>query len=248
MQFDWTAKACFARSVHIPYYLCDADFRLSASGLIRLFTDISIAHSEAVYGRDSDRSAIWVIYSWDVVVDRWPTQHEAVRVVTFPHSFDRFYAQRNFLLLDETGEAIAYANSYWLRLDARNGRPLRFTPETISGYALREPFYAAEKPQPGDLETISDRAAVMVRLSDLDENHHVNNGAMLDWIDSAIGHYLSERAGGSVHFSPSRFQLVYLKQIFDGETCQVELQDDEDAIKARITAGDSTRLTGVFHR
>lgn len=248
MKYEWTEQPCFSQVVRVPYYLCDAAFRLSPSGLLRLFTDASIGHAEQVRGRTANASAIWVIYAWDVVVSRWADQHETVRVVTFPHKFDRFYAQRNFLMLDEAGEVMAYANSYWLLLDAEKGRPVRFTQEAIGGFALAEAFYSADRPKLDGIEAPSDRSVVSVRLSDLDENHHVNNGAMLDWIDSSIGRYLNRSIGHRVHFSPSSFQIVYLRQIFDGEDCLIELKAEGDIFRAQIMAGDSLRLVAAFHR
>ena len=112
----------------IRYSEVGADYNLTMLSLLDYFQDASIFNSEAV-GRDFrvlDReNRAWFLSSWQIVVDRYPSFGETVTISTWPYDFRNVFGDRNFLMTDENGNRLAWANSIWVYTDTSNGRAVR---------------------------------------------------------------------------------------------------------------------------
>lgn len=164
----------------IRYSETGDDGLLTMEGLLDYFQDCSTFHSEDLgLGVDYLRKerVVWVLSSWQIVVERYPALGERVEVGTFPYSFKGFMGNRNFFLKDEEGRFMAKANSIWTLLDVDNFRPVKPTEAMLKGYALEpmlEMEYAPRKiaiPEGGEYAE-----EIEVKKHHLDTNHHVNNG------------------------------------------------------------------------
>ena len=164
----------------VRYSEVDEEQKLSLNGIINYFQDCSTFHSEGLGAGLKvleKMNRVWVLSSWQIVVERYPELCEEVTVGTWPYDFQGFFGGRNFVLLDKDGNRLAYANTLWTFLDTETGRPAR-VPQEISGrYQLEERLdmdYASRKvPMPKNGETLEPFA---VQRMHLDTNHHVNNG------------------------------------------------------------------------
>jgi acyl-ACP thioesterase len=164
----------------IRYSEIGEDECLTLNGVINYFQDCSTFHSDDVgLGlrklKQADRG--WVLSSWQIVVNRYPSLGENIEVSTWPYSFRGFLGSRNFTMRSYTGELLAYANSLWVFMDTKKGRPTLITGEFIDGYHLEQPLsmeYASRKVKMP--EVYMRRKAFSVKRHHLDTNHHVNNG------------------------------------------------------------------------
>ena len=163
----------------IRYSETDSEGRLTMAALINYFQDCSTFHSEDVglglrYLRE--RNLVWVLSSWQIVVERYPEMGERVTIGTCPYDMKGFLGYRNFWMTDEGGNYIAKANTLWSLLDAAAGKPSTVTMEMAEGYGLGEKLemeYAPRKiaiPQGGTI-----REPITVKQHHIDANHHVNN-------------------------------------------------------------------------
>lgn len=152
--------------------------------LLDYFQDCSTFHSEDVgVGVDylMDRHLVWVLCSWQIVVERYPKLSERVKIGTSPYEFKNFLGYRNFVMLTEDGEYLARANSLWSLLDTRTGKPATPPEDMLRAYVLSERLemdYAPRKiavPAAGN-----DRGVITVKKHHLDTNNHVNNGRYVD--------------------------------------------------------------------
>ena len=94
----------------IRYSELDEKGHLKLEALLDHFQDCSTFHSEDLgFGVDylMQNHIIWVMSSWQIVVDRYPVLGERVTVATAPYDFKGFMGFRNFWVLDEAGERIA---------------------------------------------------------------------------------------------------------------------------------------------
>ena len=102
---------------------------------------------------------------------------EEITIATWPYYFQGFCGYRNFIMKDQKGRMLAYANTLWSFLDTDTGRPMRVPEEIERAYVLEEKLdmnYASRKvPMPKNGET---REPFAVQKHHLDTNHHVNNG------------------------------------------------------------------------
>ena len=186
----------------IRYSETDSEGKLTMAALINYFQDCSTFHSEDVglgiqYLRE--RSLVWVLSSWQILVDRYPQMGENVTVGTCPYDMRGFLGYRNFWLADEKGNYIAKANTLWSLLNTNTGKPSAITEDMAEGYGLGEKLemeYAPRKiavPQGGVTQEI-----IVVKKHHIDANHHVNNQQFVDMAmdflpeDFAVGQLRAE--------------------------------------------------------
>ena len=68
-----------------------------------------------------------MLSGWQICVERYPALGEQLSVQTWPYDFKGFYGMRNFVLQNEAGERLAWANSLWVYVDLDTGRPHGWT-------------------------------------------------------------------------------------------------------------------------
>ena len=164
----------------VRYSEVGEDKKLTLNGMINYFQDCSTFQSEELQvgvGKLEALQRVWVLSSWQIVIDRYPSLCERIRISTWPYQFQGFLGWRNFTMTDGDGRMLAWANSLWTFLDTQTGRPARVPEEIENAYELEERLdmnYASRKlPMPKGGETGDPFA---VQKHHLDTNHHVNNG------------------------------------------------------------------------
>ncbi|MCD7836500.1 MAG: thioesterase [Lachnospiraceae bacterium] len=158
----------------------DRDGRLTFAALLNYFQDCSTFQSEDIglgVNYLKERNMVWVLSSWQIVVDKYPELCERVKIGTIPYAFKGFVGYRNFAMTDMEGNYYAVANTLWSLLDLRTGKPAIPPQDMKDGYVLEERLpmdYAPRKivvPEGGEsCDTI------VVKKHHLDTNGHVNNG------------------------------------------------------------------------
>lgn len=168
----------------IRYSEVDSEGKLTMAALINYFQDSSTFQSEDLglgVGYLKEIHLVWVLCSWQIVVERYPELGEKVIIGTQPYDLKGFLGYRNFAMLDEKGNYIAKANSLWSLLNTETGKPTA-VPEIMMERYTRAPRlemdYSSRKiTVPGDGV---EQEALTVKKHHLDTNHHVNNQQFLD--------------------------------------------------------------------
>lgn len=156
------------------------DKKLTLDGILNYFQDSSTFHSEDI-GNGMEvvegLKRVWVLSSWQIVVNEYPKIGEHIKLGTWPYDFNRFFGGRNFIMYGEDGRVLAYANSLWTYLNSENGRPARVDDHILELYTL-EPKYDMDYAERKIAlpEAMSAQKGFPVELYHLDTNHHVNNG------------------------------------------------------------------------
>lgn len=143
------------------------------------FQDCSVFHSQS---HDvgirflADNHIAWVLSSWQICINRLPLLNEQVKISTWAYGMKAFYGYRNFTLEDAGGSTLAYANSVWVLVDTRTGRPVKVPQEFADTYGL-EPQLEMECAKrklhiPDDMEK---KGEIEVPQFFIDSNHHMNN-------------------------------------------------------------------------
>lgn len=163
----------------IRYSEVDSEQNMTFPALINYLQDCCTFQSEDI-GKGVDylkeHQIAWVLSSWQIVMERQPHFGEEIVVHTWPYDFKGFYGYRNFKVENEKGELLAYANSVWVYMDIKQGRPARIPQEIMDAYQLEERYpmdYAQRKLQIPDNMTAED--SFLVQREQIDTNHHVNN-------------------------------------------------------------------------
>ena len=164
----------------IRYSELDETGHLKIELLLDYFQDCSTFHSEDLgLGVEylKDRHMVWVMSSWQIVVERYPKLGEVVTIGTAPYDFKGFIGYRNFLMTDQDGNRLACANSIWSLLDTECFKPIKPSDEMMKAYTLENKLEMDYAPRKILIpENAQRREAVQIRVHHLDTNHHVNNG------------------------------------------------------------------------
>ena len=177
---DPTEEVMYTFESRIRYSETDSEGKLTMEALLDYFQDCSIFHSEDLdigIAYLAENHKIWVLSSWQIVVDRYPQLCERVTIGTYAYDFKGCFGYRNFFMKDEDGNYTARANTLWTLLDTEHFKPTHPTEEMLQKYVLEEKLpmtYLGRKiaiPEGGRFEE-----DIIVRAQHLDTNHHVNNG------------------------------------------------------------------------
>jgi len=195
----------------IRYSETDENGHLRLQSLLDYFQDCSTFHSEDIglgLGYCKEHHVVWVMSSWQIVVERYPDMGERVVIGTLPYDFKGFVGYRNFFMADEAGNKLAYANTIWGLLNVDTMKPALPDENMLKGYVLEPKLdmnYAPRK-----IKIPSDCAAgelIQIKNHHLDTNHHVNNGQFIRIAMDALGQ----------DYQVAQLRAEYKKQVFLGE-------------------------------
>ncbi|MDO4312090.1 MAG: thioesterase [Eubacteriales bacterium] len=163
----------------IRYSEIDHHRTITLPGIINYFQDCSTFQSESIgYGVDrlKKEGKAWILSYWQIVAERYPKLAEPVKVCTWATGFKGFLADRNFQMLDAEGNQVAYANSVWVYMDMKKGRPVRPGEDEVKAYGIEEPLDMEYAPRKIRLPKESAAGeSFPVRKYHIDTNEHVNN-------------------------------------------------------------------------
>ena len=220
----------------IRYSELDETGHLRLESLLDYFQDCSTFHSEDIgLGVEflKERHLVWVMSSWQIVIERFPALGEMVTVGTAPYEFKGFVGFRNFLMTDEEGKRLACANTIWSLLDTRTGKPVRPSDEMVKGYVLEPKLDMDYAPRRIQLpEDMVKQDAIQIKRHHLDTNHHVNNGQFVRIAIDALSENVQVRqlrAEYKKQVMLGDVLIPYTKKMEDGKYVIV-LKDEEDNI------------------
>lgn len=217
----------YIKKINIPFYDGDSDGNLRAENILKYFGEASSEETEKLVAeKDIKFNFGWMLYRWKVEINEYPRVKEDVYARTWVSKFDRFYAFREFDLLDKDKRLIARASTVWLCIDMDKKRPVRIPDEySKNTYELGEAnfktFYDFK-----DSLYINEISKFKVRRSDIDYNNHVNNTKYLSWmIESMTDEIYND-------YKLSSFEIIYKKEVKYGDTISTGflLESREDGI------------------
>lgn len=163
----------------VRYSEVTEDGRLSINAVIDYMQDCTNFQSEDLgvgLAWHKEHGLMWVLNSWQIIMKSYPKMGETITVGTQAYGYEKMLGMRNFLITDKAGAVVAIANSNWVLMDLKKGRPMIVTPEIGDVYGHAEPLQMEYAPRKIRLpnEGVSQEGFV-VREYHLDTNHHVNN-------------------------------------------------------------------------
>jgi medium-chain acyl-[acyl-carrier-protein] hydrolase len=127
----------------------------------------------------------WMLSRFFMQIETYPRYGDEITVQTWPCGVDRFFALRDFLILDHKHHIAGRAASGWLLIDLESRRILRLEQLlehcTVAKRALNKDLKKLPQPLIHEIQK-----EYTVRLNDIDVNQHANSVAFLEWILEAI--------------------------------------------------------------
>lgn len=207
------------KEYEVQYYEIDFKEKLLITSLMNYFGDISTKQSEDIgvglkYLKDQGNA--WVLYKWNIHIDRYPLYREKIIVRTKPYSFRKFYAYRIFEVIDSNGNIIANASSVWFLIDTIKRKAIRITDEMYKMFGLSKDksdvLYIKKIISPKNIDS---EKVFSVRYSDIDTNKHVNNVKYVDWAIETIPLDIV------INYTLTDLNITYEKETTYGETVKV---------------------------
>lgn len=215
------------KKYEVHYYEVDYKKRLLITSLVNYLEDIATWQSEELgigFKFLEKHNVCWVLYKWDIKINKYPVYGDVITIKTNPKSFRRFYAYRKFQIENDKGEIIGEANSIWFFINIEKRKPMRIMEEMFDGYGLTEKdneevkIEAIEKMERSDSEK-----EFNVRYGDIDTNKHVNNVKYLSWALEAVPLDIVD------NYTLTSIRVVYEKETTYGEVIKASVQIDRQA-------------------
>lgn len=163
----------------VRYSECSAREQAGLTSILDYLQDVCTFQAEDMeigVSYMEKRQTAWILNSWQVDIQRYPSLGENIKVATWPYDFYGFYGFRNFKIEDGTGEIIVRANSVWVFMDMQKGRPVRIAPKIEAAYQKEERLemeYLDRKIP--DFEPETEGNEIRIPHCFIDTNNHVNN-------------------------------------------------------------------------
>lgn len=216
----------FQKEFEIHYYEVNFYQELTPLAFLNYLEETAIAHSEAVgYGvsRLKNMGYGWVLSHWQIHFEQYPKLGEIIKIQTWPSHFERFYGEREFLVLNAQDKIIARASSLWIFLNLAKRRPTRIPSEISEAYRIftekgvTEPFPEFNPVQIDQMEQVE----FIVRRSDIDTNDHVNNTKYIEWVLETVPEEVYR------NYRMVSLEVAYKKESTYGEKVLAVIQEIE---------------------
>lgn len=221
------------KDYEIHYYEVDYKKRALITSIINYFSDVATKQSEEInidLKYMEENKIAWVIHKWDININSFPKYGDIIKVTTKPICFKKFYAYRDFQVINSKGEKIIKALSQWLLIDT-DKRKLKKIPEELSkAYNTNGVEYKDIKiPKINKLEKCNNKKIFNVRYSDIDTNGHVNNSKYISWIVETMPLEII------LNYTLKNLNMTYKKETTYGEKVKIlcEIQDKDNIIICR---------------
>ncbi len=225
----------FNFEIKINNYDCNSYGKLSIANLVKYLGEASLQHSidsgDYAYSIDKNSKA-WMIYKWRIEILENLVGGDRIRIETWISSFDKFYANREFLVYLED-RLVARVSSLWIYIDTKRKFPSRIDKDLEDIYTIdREYVFKEFIDLDESLEGFSDEFVFRVRKSDIDYNKHVNNANYIDWMMELVPLEIEE------NYQLSKVNVTYKKEV---------LYNEDIASKFKIAKKEKDRLD-IEHR
>ncbi len=156
----------------------------------------------------------WILSRVKLVINSYKGIGDSIRIDTWPKGVDGLLALRDFRLIDENEKIFALATSAWLLVDSNKMRPVKSDEfhKRINHVYLDSEYAIRETPgkinAPENIEIIRER---IIRYTDIDVNHHVNNAK---YIEFALDCFNIEEYGNKEIKS---VQVIFLSELKYGD-------------------------------
>lgn len=221
--------------------------KITNKALLGILEDIGGVHSNiAGYGIPTmDKTHLtWILLDWKVQVIRRPNYAEKILARTWSKEGLKYYAYRDFEVVDEQGNVIVNAISRWVLVNIETGKMERITDEILSKYQPESNKCVFEDEtfdKIKELDNYERESKYTVKRGDIDVNHHMHNINYLDLANEALP---DEVYDNEKEFN--NFKISYKKEIKLGETVKCKYSFVNNTHVICVKSEDDTKLHSVI--
>jgi acyl-ACP thioesterase len=193
----------------------DRSDRLTLGSIFSFFQEAAISHAADLgVGRDAMASAGqgWVLSRLSLFIERRPVYGETIEISTWPRSWDRLFALRDYAIRDAEGRMVIRGRGAWLILDIEKRRPLR-AQSIMDSLPSNEGLdaFSTTPANLGSRENLTKTGERCALYSDIDYYGHANNARYIQWIQDLTDLDTLTKA------DQVRLDINYLSEVLPGE-------------------------------
>lgn len=223
----------------IRYSDVDKNGYLPLYGILEQFQNCINFHSKDI-GKDyksmQGYGKVWVLISWKIKLVKPIEAYDKVEIGTWSHGYDKMFGYRNYVILDEKGNPLAYADTKWVLIDLETRMPQRVQDSDLGGYETGERIQMPEVSR--KLRLSNDKTQmepVKVLKTYIDTNGHMNNTAYFRLAQE----YIPE------DFEYNTVDAVYVKETTEGMTMIPFVHNEKDGLGISFVGEDGTVFTNI---
>ena len=205
--------------VLIRFGSVDLSDRLTLWSIFNFFQEAAISHAADLgVGREEllKKGQGWILSRLSLFVERRPLFGETVEISSWPRSWDKLFALRDYEIRDTENKVLVRGRGGWLVIDIEKRRPLRPQP-IVETLPLNEGINAFPE-GPAALDPREKLAKNMTRTalySDIDNFGHANNARYIQWIQDVTDMDVLTNA------DRIRLDINYLSEVKPNETVEI---------------------------
>jgi len=224
-------KMIFVQEFKMTLEDIDKNGFITNKAILRYFENTAVYHSDSVgsgmKGVETTGQT-WIVLDWRVKVLKRVKYGENLKVKTWSRGIAKFFAFRDYELLDETGEVLAIGTSRWILRDITNHKMLLLNEELMAAYQSEsrqvlpeEDFSKIEVPS-----DFSKELSYTAMRRDIDFNRHMHNLYHFDLAYETLPDDIYENS------TFDNFKVTYKKEIKLGEKikCQYTYISDKNTV------------------
>lgn len=218
------------KEYNVHYYEVDYNGKALISSIMNYFGDIAMVQTEELnIGMEflNKHHIAWVLYKWDISINRYPKYNERVKVKTWAYGIKKFYAYRKFTITDSSGEVIVEANSIWFLIDIEKRKAISVPDYMYDIFKMdKEEKRTLKIDKISKLNKIDLENKFSVRYGDIDTNRHVNNVKYVAWAIETVPRDVVTK------YELKNVKVTYQKETSYGNIVKARTQilEEEDGI------------------
>ncbi len=204
----------------VRYSETDEQGKLSIAGLMNYLQDCCTMQAEDLgIGLDylKTNHIGWIVTSYQIkLLCDMPKVGDEIAVRTWPYHFRGMLGYRNFTVTLSTGELLVEADSLWVLMDLKTGKPVRLPEAMVTAYQL-DPQIAGQWHLKRKIFLDDGVLADSFTVSNmhLDTNHHMNN----------VNYIMAAAACLRAAKNPSQIFVSFKKAAMLGDTIHCYLNE-----------------------
>lgn len=221
----------------------DPDKNVTPINILKLMQEASMTNAKelrvSVWELEKENLA-WVLIRKSLHVQSYPLLGQKVKVVTYPSSFDRFLAYRDYKMYAENGDLLAYASSTWTLMNTITRRMAKISAELMElKVSAEEKILEPPKSKIPPILDLQYAEKIKIKKYDIDWNGHVNNIQYVKYILENIPQRFIE---GST-LKAINFQIK--AECYLGEEIVSEYQKSDNAICHQLKAVERDKIVAI---
>lgn len=128
----------------------------------------------------------WMIYRWNLKLDRQIKSGESIKISTWASGFDKFFAFREFIIEDDRSNIICMASCTFIVVDRITLKPTRINEDISGKYEILEKRNFKNVPKFINKDSLTIANEYKILKKNIDKNGHVNNSVYMGWVEDSL--------------------------------------------------------------